>query len=366
MITCNPNNERIKRDYFHWCDKAKGRSTSTIGHAGRAIRSYELFTGYKDFKTFSNKQAEAYRAHLADDPSETTGHLLSISTQICTLVLVRQFFRWLGSQPGYRHAIKQTDTDFLSASNRERAIARYRKEPKPFPTCDQVVEVLRYHPTATDLDKRDRALIAFLFLTCARVASIRSLKLKHIDLDDGPAFLDAREVSTKQSKTFNITFFQVDPLARTIVTEWIAHLRDDLGFTDDHPLFPATAQIVGSKLQFTNNGLSRSHWETADPIRQIVRKRLTAAGQPYFSPHLFRKTIAQLGEQRCTTVEEFKAWSQNMAHESPITTFANYGVVPAARQAELIRSLVGNRCSGDSDPLREMRRLMELMERNRC
>lgn len=65
-------------------------------------------------------------------------------------------------------------------------------------------------------------------------------------------------------------------------------------------------------MQFTNNGLSRTHWVTTNSIRAVLKKRLLAAGQPYFHPHLFRKTIAQLGAQRCKTPEDFKAWSQNM------------------------------------------------------
>jgi integrase len=189
------------------------------------------------------------------------------------------------------------------------------------------------------LDKRDRAIIALLLLTCARVDSIASLKLRHIDLGENVVHFDAGEVRTKQRRTFSVWFFPVDAIAREIVAEWVRHLRDDLGFTEEDPLFPATAQIVGETLQFTNHGLSRIHWTTTDPIRTIVKKRLIAAGQPYFHPHLFRKTIARLGEQLCRTPEEFKAWSQNMAHKQVLTTFYSYCEVPAARQAELIRSV---------------------------
>src|SRR5512147_2134420 len=31
-------------------------------------------------------------------------------------------------------------------------------------------------------------------------------------------------------------------------------------------------------------------------------------------PHSLRSTLAQFGEQRCQTPEEFKAWSQNLGH----------------------------------------------------
>jgi integrase/recombinase XerD len=64
-----------------------------------------------------------------------------------------------------------------------------------------------------------------------------------------------------------------------------------------------------------------------------------AAGLPYFNPHSFRKTLARLGQQTCRSPEEFKAWSQNLGHDSPITTFASYGQVDVQRQAEIIRDL---------------------------
>ena len=60
---------------------------------------------------------------------------------------------------------------------------------------------------------------------------------------------------------------------------------------------------------------------------------------PYFNPHSFRKTLTLLGERICRSPEEFKAWSQNFAHESVMTTFSSYWQVSERRQAEIIRSL---------------------------
>ncbi len=338
MITPHPANERIKRAYFDWCRDGEGLSPVTINHAGRAIRAYELFTGHASFKTFSVKQATAFKAHLANVPSPATGKLLSVATRHATLALVQAFFRWLSRQPGYRQSVNMADANYLSLDRGEKAIAAHRREPPLAPSCVQIAQVLHGHPVANDLDKRDRAIIAFLLLTCARVDSIASLKLKHVDLVEDVVHFDAGEVRTKQHRTFSVWFFPVDPIARTIIAEWVHYLREVLGFTDDDPLFPATAQIVGDKLQFTNNGLSRTHWTTTNSIRKIVKKRLLAAGQTYFTPHLFRKTIARLGEERCQTPEQFKAWSQNMAHKQVLTTFFSYGEVPRARQAELIRN----------------------------
>jgi integrase len=90
---------------------------------------------------------------------------------------------------------------------------------------------------------------------------------------------------------------------------------------------------------FAAAGLMRSPWRTTGSIRQIFRDGFAAAGLPYVNPHAFRKTLVRLGETLCRSPEEWKAWSQNLGHETEMTTFVGYGEVPGHRQAELIRAL---------------------------
>ncbi|MGE3600202.1 MAG: site-specific integrase, partial [Dehalococcoidia bacterium] len=52
-----------------------------------------------------------------------------------------------------------------------------------------------------------------------------------------------------------------------------------------------------------------------------------------------RNTLAVLSQRIGLTVEETKAWSQNLGHSDVLTTLMSYGEVPGARQAELIRGL---------------------------
>ncbi|HYM99078.1 MAG TPA: site-specific integrase, partial [Aestuariivirgaceae bacterium] len=61
-------------------------------------------------------------------------------------------------------------------------------------------------------------------------------------------------------------------------------------------------------------------------------------GLDYFVPHSFRNTIVQFGERNCSSIEEFKAWSQNLGHSGMLTSLTSYGHVPLHRQGELIRS----------------------------
>src|SRR6266704_1307717 len=104
-------------------------------------------------------------------------------------------------------------------------------------------------------------------------------------------------------------------------------------------LFPATKVMVGASRHFEVSGLDRKHWSSAGPIRKIFKHAFAGADLPYFIPHSFRKTLAQLGEKLCRTPEQFKAWSQNLGHEKVLTTFSSYGEVAATRQAEIIRDL---------------------------
>jgi len=193
-------------------------------------------------------------------------------------------------------------------------------------------------PASTDIEQRDRALIAFTILTGARDGAIASFKLRHIDLAEGRIDQDAREVRTKFSKSFVTTFFPVGNDIQAVVADWVVHLRTEKLWGLDDPLFPATKVAVGDNLRFEAAGLDRKHWSSAGPIRAIFKEAFTRAGLPYFNPHSFRKTLVLLGERICRTPEQFKAWSQNLGHEKPLMTFCSYGNLDSHRQADVMRS----------------------------
>ena len=161
-------------------------------------------------------------------------------------------------------------------------------------------------------------------------------------------YQDAREVKTKFSKTFNTFFFPVGDEIRRIVAEWVSYLRHDKLWGNDDPLIPATRVALGASRQFEASGLEREHWRTASPIRGVFKEAFEGAGLPYFNPHSFRNTLVRLGEERCKSPEEFKAWSQNLGHEHVLTTFLSYGEVACQRQGEIIGGLATAQQAGSS------------------
>lgn len=194
-------------------------------------------------------------------------------------------------------------------------------------------------PANTEIERRNRALFAFTILTGARDSAIASMKLKHINIEQGCVYQDARDVNTKFRKTFTTDFFPVGDEICEIVEGWVTYLQTEKLWSNNDPLFPKTQLAIGASQQFEAAGLKREHWSTATPIRAIFKEAFGRAGLPYFNPHSFRNTLVQLCYSKCRTHEQTKAWSQNLGHDSVLTTLTSYGEVSRQRQAEILKGM---------------------------
>lgn len=338
MTKHHAENERIKRKYFSYLKDATGNSEQTVDAAAKALARFEGHTKHKDFKAFHFEQAIAFKKHLAEQKAQLSGEKLSKATLHATLTQLKRFFQWLAREPGYKSRIQYSEAEYFNLSDKDTRIATTQREQKA-PTLEQVKHVIASMPTSTDIERRNRALVAFTLLTGARDSAIASMKLKHVDLIAGYVSQDARQVRTKFSKTFDTFFFPVGDDIRGIVAEWVVYLREEKLWSNDDPLFPATQIAPGAALHFEVVGLKRDHWSNASPIRTIFRDAFVGAGLPYFNPHSLRNTLVRLGQDVCKTPEQFKAWSQNLGHEKVLTTFTSYGEVSCQRQGEIIRGL---------------------------
>ncbi|MCC0034394.1 MAG: hypothetical protein H6887_03880 [Hoeflea sp.] len=109
-----------------------------------------------------------------------------------------------------------------------------------------------------------------------------------------------------------------------------------MGSDTANPLFPKTENRFGKDGTTPEAHLGREGWANADPIRKLFKEACKAGGMPDFKPHSLRHMLARIGEQRAASAEDMKAWSQNLGHESMLTTFTSYGQVPAHRQKEVV------------------------------
>ena len=363
MPTHHAENERIKRQYFVFLKEAKRQSEDSVDAVAKAVARFEADTQHRNFKAFRSEQAVAFKKRLADKDSHVTGDKLSKATQYATLAHLKRFFQWLALQPGYRSKLRYSDAEYFNLSEKDTRVATARRQ-RPVPTMEQIKHVIASMPAGNEIERRNRAVLAFALMTGARDSALASMKLKHVDLVAGSVFQDARDVKTKFSKTFTTYFFPVGADIRLIVDEWVNLLRREKLWGNEDPLFPATRIEVGAALRFEAVGIERKAWATAAPIRAIFKQAFEAAGLPYFNPHSIRSTLVQLGETMCQTPEDFKAWSQNLGHEGVMTTFYSYGAVAPRRQGDIIRELASprGRAATDTDGLAES--LLRVMRRD--
>ena len=338
MIKRNGANERVKRRYLHHLKETKGRDEASLDAVAKAIDRFEEHAKFRDFKKFHVEQVRAFKAHLRTTRNVRTGEPLSASTVYSTLAALKAFFAWLAQEQGYRSRIKLADAEYFNAPDNLSRVATARRY-KACPTLKQVRAMIDAMPAATEIQRRDRAVIAFALVSGARDRAIVSFKLKHIDIENELIEQDAREVRTKRAKTFTTWFFPVGDDIRQIFVDWVAFLREQKGFGPDDPLFPKSKVAPGDDLEFRAVGLDRAPWANANPVRAIFREACALAGCPISIRIRCGSTLVQLAYELKLDAEQFKAWSQNLGHENCLTTFSSYGEIPAARQAEIIRGL---------------------------
>ncbi|PTM60078.1 tyrosine-type recombinase/integrase [Phreatobacter oligotrophus] len=350
----NAKNERLKRQHATFLKEAEGFGDEAVRHAMATIDDFEAFRNRNCFGEFRSADAIAYKAHLAQRISRKTGEPLSKVSQQRAVHGLQRFFRWLAEQPGYRTRIRASDADYFRLSRRDQSIAKVVNRRTP-PSIQDVERLLAAMPSESLVDKRNRAIVAVLILTGARVGAVASLRIKHLDLTRRLLVQDPREVKTKFAKTIETYLIPIDGDAFPALEEWVRVLTVDMGWGPDDPLFPKTATAMGPDLVFVQAGVDRDPWRSGIPIRRILEEACKAAGLPYFNPHAFRHAVARLGLERARTPEQMKAWSQNMGHTGLLTTLHHYGSVDPERQRQIVE---GMKAAASNDLRDELEKLL--------
>ena len=102
------------------------------------------------------------------------------------MAALKAFFQGLSREPGFKR-LSYSDADYFSQFLKVTAIARAGNQER-IPTLDQIRHVIGAMPSGSDIEKRDRTLVAFILLTGAPDNVIASMRPKRVDLTEGRAF----------------------------------------------------------------------------------------------------------------------------------------------------------------------------------
>ena len=327
-IKC-PANEQVKRTYLYYLEHADGKAEATIKQTVMALGRFEDFTRHADFRTFNQKQAVGFKAYMAHRD-------LAPATILSTVKQVMRFLRWLSMQAGYKSKVKSEAIDFMNLSDKAIRSANAPRD-RDYPTLVMTEAAIDLMPDATAVEKRDRALVALSALTAIRVTAMTTLKLKHFDRRRSLIIQMPDEVETKFSKRIDTFLMPVSERIESVFLDWITYLETVELYGPGDPIFPQNEVGQDENRQFKTVGLKRSHWKQSGSARRIIKGAFEAAGLPPFGPHSFRNMLVSEMYRRGVSVAVLKAGSQNLGHESMLTTLTSYGKISLEEQGRLIR-----------------------------
>ena len=312
----NVENERIRRRFLEHMQEAMGLSDGTLEIYKRALRRYEIFTGFKDFSVITKNKVIALKKHLRNEG-------LSVPVIISTLYTVRRFMEWLGDEPGYRKTRLRRVLDHMKMSIKEQHQIAPLERITDAPSLDEVALLINSMPAHTFEQRRNRAMIVLFALAAPRATAVVTFRLKHLDLERGLLKQDPREVKTKRSMPIVTVLVPFRRQWLDILGEYFAELVS-LGFSPDDPLFPKMAPARGTGAGFNDDEVTQDFFADAQQLRNILNKAFVCAGLRHYTSHAFRHMHGQFtNDSRCDPAIE-KAISMNLGHKELAITRSVY------------------------------------------
>lgn len=248
------------------------------------------------------------------------------------LGMSRDFFKWLRLHDERYADLSLNWIDTLRVKRDGEGMMQERE----LFTLDDVQALLDV-PAASLIERRDRAAVAFLFLSGMRGGAFTSMPVKAVHFDHYPPLVQqwpALGVRTKNSKaknTYLLVGEDMEPL-HAVVREWHHEVERHVG---PDGMWYALMNSRGDT--FAGPGTPGRHRVSNLNLR--LKRLCELAKVPEMSPHKLRHGHAVWALKQCTTMEEYKAVSQNLMHESVLTTDSIYGVLQGADVGAVIARL---------------------------
>lgn len=320
------------RAIYEWQAFAGKYSRKTVQAHLVSIRDFEAFLKGLDFSKVKPKHAGQYRDHLVHllaQAKEQGG--LSGSTVRHRASHLKAFFEWLRGREGYRR-LSASIPDYF-ALPRSASAPQAKERIKEYPTLDEAWSMVELMPQKSVIQRRDRAMVAFAFISGFRAAALTALRIKHVDFDCLSVLQDARDVPAKNGKTYRATWFPRTEAFQEVFLSWVEALKT-LGFQPQDALFPDGKNLVAR----APGAAPIEPLASSKPLQEAFGKASERIGKAC-TPHSARHTLKALGVQMCRSHEQRKAWSMNLGHSDEQITEKHYAKMSQSRSSEIMEAL---------------------------
>lgn len=326
----NAFNERLRHDFFQYQREGIGLAAGTIRTQELGLDRYEAFIERRNFGSLTKDEAIAFKKHLREGK-------LSVAVVKATLKTAQAFHFWLHKTKGLGQrgfmAIGYLTMDAKEA-RKAIAIEKFGK----YPTFDEIDRAIMAMPAKDLRDRRDRGMMLVLATTAIRLSALRTLRIKHLDLENGCLHQLSSEVETKFSKSFVSILLPIRPHWLQLLAEYKEELLQ-AGYCDEDPLFPKTSPVKQGG--FNNREMTKEFLRDGQMIEKIVGAAFVNAGLKKFTPHSVRDTHADLLNSPGTSYEVARAMSANLGHSSLKVSAMSYGHLSLEQK----RDILLRRCS---------------------
>lgn len=299
-------------------------SEKTIKKIEQAIGHYLNSLEGKSFKKMNNDDFDKFMKYL--ETLTYKGKPISENTKINSISHIRRFLENLRECPGYRKSITRDFMDNWIISPGEKRSRKNRgKKNKPIPSKEDLRKIISLIVLMTIIGRRDRALLAYLFITGARISAAITMKLGLVDIEKKIVHQNYTSgVETKFGYDIETTIPNIYPELTAIFFDWVKELYE-LGFTALDPLFPKgkPAKKEGYS-EFTKSTDLSHEMLSMTSAERIVKSCCRKAGFPEYHCHSFRDAHIYYAFKLARNGIEMKAISRNVGHLSLGTTDREY------------------------------------------
>lgn len=325
-------NWRDTRDYLTYCAEVRQNARRTVMFSRTALDHLLNWATDTAFSVVPDLRP-AYPVWIAET---LAGRAPSYIEKL--LSTSRAFFAWARERWPVRY--ERVRTDWIAGLRSK--VRPGRVVTKELYTLENVRDLVAVNARRL-VERRDRAAVAFLFLSGMRVGAFVSLPVRSVTFDyqvevNAAPMVLIRQwpdfgVRTKNSKAANTFLLPHSELAdlRAIVWEWHQEVAEGLG---QYGMWYALIAPDGETfLDDQAPGIHRS-----SGLRLRLERLCQRAGVDYLSPHKLRHGHITWARGQCRTISDYKAVSQNVMHATLQITDSKYGMLA---DGELVSRLAG-------------------------
>lgn len=318
----NAQNLKIQEEYkkFLRYTRQLKLNSDTINSKMVSIRKYDELFKYADYKEFNTEKAITFHNYLINSD-------LDLSTVFKHLYNMKEFFHWYFAKHKVSKKHLEEALSALEPSEEEKRLSR-RLNYVEYPTMEEYEKIINFEEKNLT-DKRDKAIIAFLFISLARIGAVSTATIEAIDIKKMIFKQDPLEsIKTKRSKHIITKLLKFDEKYYQIFKDWYNFLVAN-NFSGKDPLFP----------EIKNDLLTKKFFGKEIDYNRMLEKRCIAAKTPEYTPHAFRHFGIYQCFGKITNGFQLKALSQNVGHEDVRTILEQYGNMPVNKYTQVLEKM---------------------------